>query len=169
MYFWKLHATQESSADLSSCEKNLIVPMLNWAIKIKSKEAGYTINYWIDYTNDRGKPNRGCHKPALKCFYLFYFSVKNGRWDTITGKCIYAYNLLNVTGMYLSESCEKSNGVSEEKIQRFCNCLIYLDHKTRSFSLLKCVCIYVCMYLFAIAKKSLKIAHFLILQSIEPK
>ena len=49
--------------------------------------------------NERGKPNRGCHKPALKCFYSFYFSVKNGRWDTITQKCIYAYNLQNI--MYL--------------------------------------------------------------------
>ena len=93
--------------------------MLNRAIKIKSKEADYTINYWVDYTNERGKPNRGCHKPALKCFYSFYFSVKNGRWDTITEKCIYAYNLHNVTGIYLSESCKKSNGVSAEKIQIF--------------------------------------------------
>ena len=92
---------------------------MNWAIKIKSKETDYTINYWIDYTNERGKPNGGCHKPALKCFYSFYFSVKNGRWDTITKKCIYAYNLLNVTDINLSESCKKSNGVSAEKIQRF--------------------------------------------------
>ena len=95
--------------------------MLNRAIKIKSKEADYTINYWVDYTNERGKPNRGCPKPALKCFYLFYFSVKNGRWDTITLKCIYGYNLHNVTGIYLSEGCEKSNGVSAEKIQIFAN------------------------------------------------
>ena len=77
---------------------------MNWAIKIKSKETDYTINYWIDYTNERGKANRGCHKPALKCFYLFYFSVKNGGEDTITEKCIYACNLMNVTGIYLSEA-----------------------------------------------------------------
>ena len=29
------------------------------------------------------------------------------------------YNLLNLTGNYLTESCKKSNGVSAEKIQRF--------------------------------------------------
>ena len=77
---------------------------MNWAIKIKSKETDYIINYWIDYANERGKPNTGCNKPALKCIYSFYFSVKNGRWDTITEKCIYAYNLLNVTGINLSEA-----------------------------------------------------------------
>ena len=93
--------------------------MLNWAIKVKSKEADYTINYWIDYTNERVKPNRGCHKPALKCFYLFYFSVKNERRDAITQKCIYAYTLQNLAGIYLSESCKKSNGVIAEKIQIF--------------------------------------------------
>ena len=92
---------------------------MNWAIKIKPKENDCTINYLIGYTNERGKSNRGWHKPALKCFYSFYFSVKNGRWDTITENCIYAYNLLNVTGIYLSERCKKSNVVSEEKIQRF--------------------------------------------------
>ena len=92
--------------------------MLNGAVKIKSKEADYTINYWIDYTNQRGKPNRGSHKPALEYFYS-YFSVKNGRWDTITQKCIYAYNLLNVSGIYPRESCKKSNCVSAEKIQIF--------------------------------------------------
>ena len=31
----------------------------------------------MDYTNERGKPNRGCHKSALKCFYSFDFSIKN--------------------------------------------------------------------------------------------
>ena len=31
----------------------------------------------------------------------------------------YAYNLHNVSGIYLSESCKKSNGVSAEKIQIF--------------------------------------------------
>ena len=72
-------------------------------MKTKSKETDYTINYLIDYTNERGKPNRGCHKPALKWFYSFYFSVKNGRLDTITEKCIYAYNLLNVTDINLSK------------------------------------------------------------------
>ena len=92
---------------------------MNWAIKIKSQETDYTINYWIDYTNERGKPNGGCHKPDLKCFYSFYYSAKNGGWDTITGKYIYAYNLLNVTDINLSESCKKSNGVSADKIQRF--------------------------------------------------
>ena len=93
--------------------------MLNWAVKITSKETDYTINYWVDCTNERGKSNRGCHKPSLKCLYSFYFSVKNGRWDTITQKCICAYNLQNATGIYLSESCRKSNGVSAEKIQIF--------------------------------------------------
>ena len=93
--------------------------MLNRAIKIKSKEADYAINYWVDYTNDRGKPGWGYNKPDLKCFYSFYFSVKDGRWDTITQKCIYAYNLQNVTCIYLSESCKKSNGLSAEKIQIF--------------------------------------------------
>ena len=93
--------------------------MLNWAIKAKLKETDYTINYLIYYTNERGKPNRGCHKPALKCFYSLYFSVKYERWDTITEKCIYEYNLLNVIGINLSESCKKSNGVSAEKIQLF--------------------------------------------------
>ena len=92
---------------------------MNWAIKIKSKETDNNINYWIDYTYERGKPNRGCHKPALKCFYSLYFSVKYGRWDTITDKYIYAYNLLNVTGISLSESCKKSNGASADKIKKF--------------------------------------------------
>ena len=32
----------------------------------------------IDYNNERGKTNRGCHKPALKSFYSFYFSVRIG-------------------------------------------------------------------------------------------
>ena len=50
---------------------------MNSAIKMKTKETDYTINYWIDYTNERGKTNRDCHKPALKCFYSFYFSDKN--------------------------------------------------------------------------------------------
>ena len=63
---------------------NFIVSVLKWAIKIKSKETDYTANYWTDYTNVGGEPNRGCHKPALRCFYSFYFSVKNGRWDAIT-------------------------------------------------------------------------------------
>ena len=34
---------------------NFIVSLLNWAMKIKSKETDYTVNYWIDYTNERGK------------------------------------------------------------------------------------------------------------------
>ena len=50
--------------------------MLNRAIKIKSKEADYTINYWVDYTNERGKPNRGCHKLALKCSIHFIFPAR---------------------------------------------------------------------------------------------
>ena len=124
--------------------------MLNWAIKITSNEADHTINYWIDYTNEGGKPNRGCNKPGLKCFYSFYFSVKNGKWDTITQKCIYAYNLLNVTGIYQSESCKKSNGVSAENIQNICNGLIYQEDKTRSFTFLKYACMYVCIYLLSI-------------------
>ena len=56
-----------------------MISVLNWAIKIKSKETDYTVNYQICYTNERGKPNRCCDKPALKCFHAFYFSVKNGR------------------------------------------------------------------------------------------
>ena len=75
---------------------------MNWAIKIKSKETDYTINYWIDYTNERGKPNRSCHKPALKCFYSFYFmSRMEGKIATITEKCIYAYDFLNVTDIMM--------------------------------------------------------------------
>ena len=38
---------------------NFIVSILKWAIKIKSKENDYTVNYQIDYTNERGKFNRG--------------------------------------------------------------------------------------------------------------
>ena len=37
----------------------------------------------------------------------------------MTQKCIYAYNLQNVTGIYVSESYKKSNGVSAEKIEIF--------------------------------------------------
>ena len=118
--------------------------MLNRAIKIKSKEADYTINYWVDCTNERGKPNRGCHKPALKCFYSFYFPVKDGMWDTINQKCIYAYNLLNFTGIYLSESCKKSNGASAEKIQIWFNLPRRQEEIFHSFE----ICLYVCMYVF---------------------
>ena len=42
-----------------------------------------------------------------------------------------------------------------------------LNDKTRSFTFFKYVCMYVCMYLFAIDKKSLKIVYSLILQSIK--
>ena len=52
---------------------SFIVFVLNWAVKIKSKESDYAVNYWIDYTNERGKPNKGCDKPALKCFYFLFF------------------------------------------------------------------------------------------------
>ena len=128
--------------------------MLNWAIKMKSKEADYTINYSIDYTNGREKPDRGCHKPALKCSYSFYFSVKNRRWHNITQNCVYAYNLLNVTGIYLSESCKKVIWCNCRKDSSICYGLIYLDNKTISFTLLKCL--YVCMYLLAIDEKSLR-------------
>ena len=48
-----------------------------------------------------------------------------------------------------------------KKDLKICNSLIYLDDKTRSFTLFK----YVCMYVFAIDKKSLKIVDSLILQS----
>ena len=48
-----------------------------------------------------------------------------------------------------------------KKDLKICNGLIYLDDKTRSFTLFK----YVCMYVFAIDKKSLKIVDSLILQS----
>ena len=44
---------------------------------------------------------------------------------------------------------------------QICNVLIYLDDKTRSYTLLKFA------YLFAIDKKFLKIVHFLILQSMK--
>ena len=116
--------------------------MLNWAIKMKSKEADYTINYSIDYTNGREKPDRGCHKPALKCSYSFYFSVKNRRWHNITQNCVYAYNLLNVTGIYLSESCKMSNSLIADSNN--CNSLIYLDNKASSFTLLKCLYAFTC-------------------------
>ena len=131
---------------------------VDWTVK-KSEKKLTALNYWIDYTNERGKPNRCCHKPALKCFCSFYFSVENGRWSTITQKCFYAYKLLNITGIYLSESCKKSNGVVTEKIN-ICTSLIYLD-KTRPFTLLKCL--YVCVHLLAINKKSLQTVYSLIL------
>ena len=134
-----------------------IIYILNRGVKIKSKEADCTINYWVDYTNEKGKPSRGCQKPAFKCFYSFYFSVKNGRWDTITQKCIYAYNLQNVTGIYLSESCKKSNGVSAEKIQIFA--MFNLPRRQNEIFHSFEICLYVRMYLFAIDKKSLKIVH----------
>ena len=90
------------------------------------------------------------------------FFRQNGKWDTITQKCIYAYNSLNVTGIYLSESCEKSNGVIAEKIQRFLMVWFTLTTK-QNLSLL----INGCMCVFSIDKKPLKIVHSLILQSIK--
>ena len=52
--------------------------------KNKSKETNHTVYIWIDYVNERGTPNKGCHKPVLKCFYSSQFSVKNRSWDTTT-------------------------------------------------------------------------------------
>ena len=129
--------------------------MLNWAMKIKSKESDYTINYWVDCTNERGKSNKGCDKPALKYFFSFYFSVKNGRWDTITQKCICVHNLQNVTGIYLSESCRKSNGVSAEKIQIFAmfNLPRRQNEIFHSFEICLYVCMYVCIYLPSIKNR----------------
>ena len=69
---------------------------------------------------------------------------------------LYAYNLLTVTGINL-RSCKKSNRVSAEKIQ-------CLDDKNEIFHSFE-ICLYVCNYLPSI-KKSLKIVHSLILQSI---
>ena len=72
----------------------------------------------------------------------FMFPVKNRRWDTVT----------------------VPNGVSKyKKDLKICHGLIYFDDKTRSFTLFK----YVCMYLFATDKKSLKIAHSPILRSVK--
>ena len=77
---------------------NFIVFVLNWAMKIKLKETDYTVNYCIYYTNERGKPKRGYHKPALKCFYSFYFcQERKVRYYYCTEKYIYAHNLLTVT------------------------------------------------------------------------
>ena len=61
---------------------NFIVSLLNWAIKIKSKETDYIVIHWINYINERGKPNRGCHKAALKCFIWFFY--QEWRWETLT-------------------------------------------------------------------------------------
>ena len=138
---------------------------MNWPIKIKSNETDYTINYWIDYTNEKRQANRGSLKPALECFYSFYFSVKNGGSDTITEKCIYAYNLMNVTCIYLSESCKKSNDVSAEKIQRFASVQSTLTIKqdlSLSWNMFACMYVFICH-----RKKSFKTAHSLIFQSIK--
>ena len=48
---------------------NFIVSVLNRAIKIKSKETDYAVNYQNNYNIERGKPYRSCHKPALKYFH----------------------------------------------------------------------------------------------------
>ena len=48
---------------------NFIVSALNRAIKIKSKETDYAVNYQNNYNIERGKANRSCHKPALKYFH----------------------------------------------------------------------------------------------------
>ena len=99
---------------------NFIVSVLNWAIKVKSKETYYAVNYWIYYSNEREKPNRRCHKPAWKCFYSFYFSVKNGRWDTITvPRSVSTHINCWLLLILIWKSYKKSNGVSAEKIQRF--------------------------------------------------
>ena len=56
----------------------------------------------------------------LKRFYSFKFSVKNGRWDTITvPRSVFMHIIWWLDSINLSESCKKSNGVSAEKIQRF--------------------------------------------------
>ena len=73
--------------------------------------------------------------------FILFFCQENHYWEVYLN----AYNSLNVTGEYYSESCEKPNDVSAEKIQ-ICNGLIYLDDKTRSLTLLKCVCMYVFIY-----------------------
>ena len=56
---------------------------------------------------------------------------------------------MNVTGIYLSESCKKSNGVSTEKIQRLSTAQFTLTTK-RDLSLFWNM--FACMYLFAIDK-----------------
>ena len=35
---------------------NFIVSVYNCAVKIRSKETDCTVNYQMDYTNERGKP-----------------------------------------------------------------------------------------------------------------
>ena len=150
---------------------NFTVSVLNWVIKIKSKETGYTINYWMNYTYERGKPNRGCHKIGLKCFYSFYFSVKNGRWDTITEECIFTHIICWLLLVLIWAKAVKSKWRKCKEDSKICNGSTYIDNKTRSFTLWNMfVCIYlqfICMYLFAIDKKSLKIVHCLILQSMK--
>ena len=47
---------------------NFIVSALNWAIKRKPQGTNYFVNNWIDYANEMGTPNRGCHKSVLKWF-----------------------------------------------------------------------------------------------------
>ena len=84
MHIPQPNISSNNDSDYDNDYVNFIVSVLNWAIEIKSKETDYTVNYQIDCPKEWGKPNGGCHKPALKCFYSFYFSVRNGRWDTIT-------------------------------------------------------------------------------------
>ena len=50
-----------------------------------------------------------------------------------------------------------------KKDLQICNGLIYLDDKTRSLLLI--LNMFVCMYLFAIDKNSVKIVHSLIVQA----
>ena len=47
--------------------------------------------------------------------FILFFCQENHYWEVYLN----AHNLLNVTGEYYSESCEKPNDVSAEKIQRF--------------------------------------------------
>ena len=124
-------------------EFNCLHVELSYKNKVKRSWLYYKL-YIVYRTNERGKSNRSCHKPALKCFYSFYFSVKNGRWDTITQKCICAYNLQNATGIYLSESCRKSNGVSVEKIQIFP--MFNLPRRQNEIFHSFEIFLYVCMY-----------------------
>ena len=54
---------------------NFIVSVLNWAVKIKSKETDYTVNYLIPMREEN--PKEVTISLLLKCFYSFYCSVKN--------------------------------------------------------------------------------------------
>ena len=49
----------------------------------------YTVNYQIDYTNQKEKPNRGCHKTSFEVFLFILFFCQEWKVRYCTEKCIY--------------------------------------------------------------------------------